>query len=129
MTSEKISKLKFWVLTNRPLTEVAESLKQANIITEFDCDYENVYEWFEGTLTTYDFVLNVSRKHHEGDLKPDEPLGFMGISSSGSPPIDSEISNLAAAVHIALGIKVYLGHIEYLGGDDFRYSPTENLQV
>jgi hypothetical protein len=122
-----ICPLKFWIWSSRPLQEIADALLRAGVLGDYCQDCENAYEWFTCTPLGYDVELNVSRKHQESDLDFDEPLAFLIIARDESTPPESIVRELAAAVQTAMKTTVYLGTIEYLGNDEFRYTVRETL--
>jgi hypothetical protein len=122
-----ISPLKFWIYTGRPIIEIAEALSTAGVINDYDCDEENVYEWFTASPGQDDVELNVSRKHNGGDVELDEPLSFLLISRGEEAPPESLVRELAAKVNQALKTMVYIGTIKHLGEDDYCYTATQKL--
>jgi hypothetical protein len=127
MSPHTISPLKFWLYTSRPLLEIAETLSDAGVINDYDCDEENVYEWFTARPGRDDLELNVSRKHNGGEIEPDEPLSFLIISRADDCPPESLVRELAARVNAALKTMVYVGTIKHLGDDDYCYTAREKI--
>jgi hypothetical protein len=113
---------KFWVHTARPLPEIGDTLIRSGVVEAARHDCENVYEWLECELAGCAVELNVSRKHHDGDVNETEPLAFLLIGSD-LPAMTAMVDQIAARVESALQQPVMIGAIEYLGGDDFRYVP------
>lgn len=127
MSTGQICPLKFWIRSGRPLDEIADALQHAGVIDAYSLDSENVYEWFTCVPSGYNVELNVSRKHYDGDLDFDEPLAFLVIGQGQETPPENLVTELAAAVHTVLQTPVWLGSIEYLGNDEFRYQAVRSL--
>jgi hypothetical protein len=124
-TNRTVCPRKFWTHTARPLSELAERLLQNGVIASANHDYENVYEWLECHLQGGTVELNISRKHHDGDIDEREPLAFLLIGKDVAA-MDAMVDDIANQVKSALQMPITLGTIEYLGGDEYRYVPSES---
>lgn len=120
MPLDKIKQYKAWFSSPLEFPEIGEKLINAGIITEFDFDCENVYEWFVGCCQNPQVELNVSRKHCDGEGFELEPIHVMAMFSGDEPP-DTFIDKIARSICDTFKTKVYVGHINYLNGDDFEY--------
>jgi hypothetical protein len=124
----KVKDYRAWFFTPHPLSDVGDKLVASGIYTRFYRDSENVYEWIICDTSDEDRQLNISRKHWKGNLPPDEPTVLL-LMFDESGPQDIEVKEMAAKVAHALGVNVTLGTVEYLGGDDFRYHPSERIDA
>jgi hypothetical protein len=102
------------------MKEISERLTGEFRFTEAECDYENVYEWFEATAPD-GLRLNVSRKHRDGEPDFAEPLCIRASEHRST----GDLGRRLAACLLAT---VYYGEVEYLGGDDFRYSEVTRFE-
>lgn len=110
----------FWCVLPHTIKEVGYRLVEEFRLPDAECDYENVYEWFQATAPE-GLWLNVSRKHRDGEPDFVEPLRIM---ASGYRSVD----DLGCRLATCLRTIVYYGEVEYLGGDDFRYNETTRFE-
>ncbi len=110
----------FWFILPLKIKEVGERLTGEFRFPDAECDYENVYEWFQATALD-GLWLNVSRKHRDGEPDFTEPLRIM---ASGYPSVD----NLGRRLAACLQTTIYYGEVTYLDGDDFRYSEATRYE-
>jgi hypothetical protein len=110
----------FWSFLPLTIKEIGVRLTGEFRFSDRECDYENVYEWFEATAPD-GLRLNVSRKHRDGEPDFAEPLR---ISASDSRSVDDLGRRLAACLRTT----VYYGNVEYLEGDDFRYNEATRFE-
>lgn len=127
MSESKVKALQFWLCADAALNEIAERLVAAGIIANYQLDSENVYAWFTARLPGASWELNVSHKHHEDELTPDEPVCFL-LMYHDAEPADAVVKDLARNVAHGLKTDVLIGTIQYLGGDDFSYHPQEQIR-
>jgi len=120
MPRDKIKQHKAWFSSRLELPEIGEKFISVGVITEFDFDCENVYEWFVGCCQNTQFELNVSRKHCDGEGFELEPIHVMVMFSGDEPP-DAFVDEIASSICDAFKTKVYVGQIDYLDGDEFKY--------
>jgi hypothetical protein len=103
----------FWTVLPLTIKQVGERLTGEFGLSDPECDYENVYEWFDATAAD-GLRLNVSRKHRDGEPDFAEPLR---IRASGYRSVDDLGRRLAGCLRTI----VYYGEVEYLGGEEFHY--------
>ena len=123
-SNRKVCQRKFWIQTELPLVAIADALTKSGIVQSANHDYENIYEWLECDLSDQDVELNVSRKHHDGNIDETEPLGFLLIGDDLNK-MEGMVDSIAAQVEKVLQLQVTIGAIEHVGGDDFRYLPED----
>jgi hypothetical protein len=124
-TNRIVCSRKFWTYTARPLPELAEALLKSGVVSSANHDCENVYEWLECRLSRSSIELNISRKHHDGDIDDTEPLAFLLIGNDATV-MDEIVDEVAGQIASVLQMPMTLGAIEYLGGDDYRYNPDKS---
>ncbi|AUP80275.1 hypothetical protein [Flavivirga eckloniae] len=128
---------KIWFYSERSLDDLAEIFFKKGLIGEFECDYENVYEWIEAKSTNSSVEFNISRKHSylqdfeegsENQLKSnlEEPITLM-LMYDDTEPSDIEIETIANQINLILTTSVYLGMVNYLGGDDYEYLKIKEI--
>jgi hypothetical protein len=124
-----------WVTTSLTLEEFGDQLSNALQWSEFDFDYENVWEWGITKIEDNYIKVNISRKHHRGEPLLEEPLTVLflvrndglpkynknWIRANLFPKFGQTIANLTKQA-------VYFGTAKHLGGDDFAYEPSGAFQ-
>ncbi len=124
MRFKKIKKLKAWFTSDFSLEEIGEALKQLGLITDFQFDYENVYEWIEAETLNKDQDFNLSRKHCYDENSGDEDSGQepirVFIMYRGQEPSDEIIEEFAMKTAEHFECTVSLGYIRNRG-DEFEY--------
>lgn len=122
MSDRKIKEMKAWFSSSLDLVEIGDKLQIAGLISDYDYDCENVYEWLECTVDDSSLELNVSRKHCDFTDFEHEPIHVM-ILYKDLEPKDEFVFSVAKRISIILGSGISVGTISYVGGDEFCYSP------
>lgn len=128
---------KIWFYSEKHLKNIATEFNNEKLIGEYYHDYENVYEWIVGQSINSSFELNISRKHYywsdyeEGNIEQQtknlkEPITIM-LMFDTKEPSDSILEEIAKKVSLIMSCSVYLGTIDYLGGDDYEYIKTKEI--
>ncbi|MGH1486505.1 MAG: hypothetical protein ACRBCI_09815 [Cellvibrionaceae bacterium] len=120
MQCDKVKEYKAWFTSGFELPEIAEKFRAIGLITEFDTDYENVYEWFVGKTENQQIELNVSRKHCNFEDFEEEPIHIM-LMYAVAEPENTKIDAVAQSICEALKLDVNVGFIDYIEGDNFEY--------
>jgi hypothetical protein len=120
MQCDKIKKYKAWFASELELSDVGEKFNAIGLVTEFESDYENVYEWFVGKTEKREVELNVSRKHCDFEGFEKEPIHIM-LMYSVDEPDNSHIESIAKSICEAFKVAVDVGFIDNINGDDFEY--------
>ncbi len=120
MQCDKVKAYKAWFSSGLELDEIGEIFKTCGLVSGFNSDYENVYEWFVGITGNSGVVLNVSRKHCDGTGFESEPIHVM-VMYAESEPSNAKIEAIAKTLSNALATEVHTGFIEYISGDDYEY--------
>jgi hypothetical protein len=112
----------FWCHSPLAVTEICRRLGSAfGLPDALAWDFENVWEYGDATLFAGRLRLNVSRRHRDGDSLPDETLQML-VEGEATP---SDLETVGTTLAAALAVTIWLGRMEYLGGEDFRYHPPE----
>lgn len=133
----KIQNYKIWFYSEKTLEDIADILLSKGIISSYEYDYENVYEWIEAQHTDNSFNINISRKHSYNELYEEEnqnqhnsnitePVTLM-LMYENTKPSDSKIEYIASKINTILNTQVYLGNINYMGGDNYEYVETKKI--
>ncbi|WP_074405983.1 MULTISPECIES: hypothetical protein [Aquimarina] len=128
---------KLWFYSEKPLEDIATEFYNKKLIEEFQYDYENVFEWIEAHSIDLSYEFNISRKHSywsdfkEGSVEQKkenlkEPISIM-LMYENIEPSDGLLEEIANQIHLTLNCSVYLGTINYLGGNDFEYIKTKEI--
>lgn len=70
--------------------------------------------------------LNISRKHREGSLCPEEPVCFL-LLYQDLEPLDVYLYELADSTSRILQTNVNIGKIKYVGGDDYLFELIKEI--
>lgn len=128
MKNEKVKEYRFWFNTNLPLSEIGSLLLNQGVISDYNYDYENVYEWIVGQTDNINIDLNISRKHNDdGDISY-EPTTAL-VMYSGKEPTNKFVERIATIFARKLQVEISLGTMEYLGGDDYKYNEENRITV
>ena len=126
MQCDRVKEYKAWFSSGLELPEIGEKFKSIGLITEFDIDYENVYEWFVGKTESQQIELNVSRKHCDFEGFEEEPIHIM-LMYGGSEPENVKVDAIAKSICKAFKVDVNVGFIDYVEGDNFEYRRMSDL--
>lgn len=130
-------KTKIWFYSEFTLEDIGNLLLKNGIISSFDYDYENLYEWIEAESYISNVKFNISRKHsflkvveknqkESFDGEEKEPVSVMLIYSENEPS-DNVIEKTAQKIACIFNCSVFTGIINYLGGDEFEYIKTDEI--
>lgn len=128
---QNVKEYSAWFFSNKQLESIGEQLVEADIIYEFEYDYENIYEWIKAKTFDFNIELNFSRKHnnHENAERTDEatePI-FIKVMFEETEPSDDFLDEIAYEISDCLNCSLNLGTIEHLGADNFEYRPTKEI--
>lgn len=114
---------KIWFLSELELFKLCRLIQKEFNLQEFEFDAENLYEW--GIATDQDglWQINISRKHREGEPQPQE---FYHLLFAGDVPA---LDKIAHGIARLIDREVYFGAINYLGGDDYQYCPSNTFKL
>ena len=126
MKNTLIKKYRFWFSSRQSLGEIGKLLVNQNIISGYEYDFENVYEWIIGTTSNANIDLNISRKHKDWEDFSEEPIHVLTMYS-GNEPSNELVDRLANMFNKCLKVEIRLGTIEYVGGDDYQYNEQNRL--
>ena len=120
-----------WFFSNEQLKSIGEKLVEAEVIYEFEYDYENIYEWIKAKTFDFNIELNFSRKHNfhedtEQENQYEEPI-FIRVMFEADEPDNDFLDEIASDISNCLNCPLNLGTIEHLGGDDFEYQTTKEI--
>jgi hypothetical protein len=110
----------FWTSCDKSLEDIVSDLKEPFGLEDADIDAENVYEWTE-VHTSFNFALNISRKHGDPINEATNPTRFM---IKGHLPDEQE---LGLALAYCLKTDFYVGRVDYLGDDNFAFHPRRHF--
>lgn len=120
MKHDKVKEYKAWFTSGSTLEEIGKQLTKNGIISNFDYDYENIYEWFVAKTEDKDLELNISRKHCNGENYEDEPIHILAMYTNKEPE-NTIIEHIATEIANLLHCKVNLGFLQYLQDDEYEY--------
>jgi len=115
-----VKSYKAWFCIDQSLELVGENLFKSGIIDDYDFDMENVYEWIETNPSNSGVKLNFSRQHLDGGDIQNEPISLLQVFS-GKEPENTDLEKLAKSIAKKLGVVVFLGEIEHLKNDKYKY--------
>ncbi len=126
---------KLWVTAPIELETFCNQLSSELELPAFNFDAENIYEWGITKIEHGHLEVNISRKHHHGEILFNEPIHILLLVENTAPlSYDSEwvrknlVPVYGQAIANLTGQNTYHGNIEYLGNDDFSYQPTQKFE-
>lgn len=119
---QKVKLYRAWFYSKDSLQHLAELLSGSGIINKYHYDCENVYEWVIAESGASDWEFNISRKHCDFDVNKFELEAIsVTIMFDEVEPGNELVERQAKRISRKLSCNVFLGAINYLGGDDFEY--------
>ena len=128
---------KIWFYSEKKLEEISEKLLEKALVKSFEYDYENVYEWIEAQSDDLQIEFNFSRQHsYEREFEQnsieqikanlEKPITVL-FMYDGDEPSDEIVEEFASSLSQILQCSVFLGNINYLGGDNYEYIKTKEI--
>ncbi len=106
----------FWLVSGKPTLELANMLRNAGLIGDFEIGAESVWEWIDVNSTIAGHALKISRKHRD----PTFPV-HIRVFHSGPKTMDETREEWGAALSAALECDVRVGVVDYLGGNEYEF--------
>jgi hypothetical protein len=110
--------LTFWTFTKMELIDIGPILGKIFPAIEFTRDYEDTWEWLEGTSPSNELYVNVSRKHNWNKGVHDSELVFSIGTVNNS---EEEVDRLGSLIRLELGEATYYGQQKYIKGNERQY--------
>jgi len=110
--------LTFWTFIQKEILDIEPILGRMFPTIDFIRDYEDTWEWTNGTSLNNELYVNVSRKHNWDKGVYDSELVFNIGTENNS---EDEIDRLGHLIRVGLGEKTYYGQQKYIKGNEREY--------
>ena len=121
-----MNRLTYWLYVTQEISLLKDAFAEVFEVADFDRDYENVWEWIEGTSTWLNAGINIRREHNWQTGEYDKPL-WIWVTYEQKPS-DKQIEEIGLRLSQKFNQEVFFGELDYVWGGDYQFDVQANFK-